>query len=217
MIKWSMSPSSSHTNGWKVWSDMERSLEAATLWNHFRFMPKPRQLAKGRTKISEKCDKVFFFAHFRSGFPPCMWNITFIYIFACCCFLMFPSSKKTMVPHPTQLPKNCIKVLTPTGVIIFPIQPMPLFQGELPQNYHACLFQTLQNDSHSMIPNPIIQAFYIKNPSGQLSSRNHPRNSVYGSAPVDPNLHLEIPGRPDRRVGLSDGRVVAEIWWAKND
>ena len=94
MIKWSMSPSSSHTNGWKVWSDMERSLEAATLWNHFRFMPKPRQLAKGRTKISEKCDKVFFFAHFRSGFPPCMWNITFIYIFACCCFFNVPEFQK---------------------------------------------------------------------------------------------------------------------------
>ena len=136
--KWSMSPSSSHTNGWKVWSDMERSLEAATLWNHFRFMPKPRQLAKGRkTKITEMRQCIFSLT-FRSAFlPPCMFHYLHLY-FRMLLFLQCSQNKTTM-KHPTQPSKNCIKVPTPTGVIIFPIQPMPLFQGELPQNYHACL------------------------------------------------------------------------------
>ena len=35
------------------------------------------------------------------------------------------------------------------------------------------------------------------NPSGQPSSRSRHRNSAYGFAPVDPNLHLDIPGPVD--------------------
>ena len=38
---------------------------------------------------------------------------------------------------------------------------------------------------------------YRFNPSGQPSSRSRHRNSAYGFAPVDPNLHLDIPGPVD--------------------